>query len=198
MAFNELDLLDRQIEGQKDIQRESSDQQGKLYAPQLREQLAEAQAAIINQTNPSRALKIMIEGFRGNIVNTDGDLEQVGFPLMNEKGISHFSSILLQFINDPNRFGNISRFEVRNITLQTIDDITMDLGIYWRDYGIKDSTMRDIIIDAMLTLILITLTRSEEQGEKNWLSRIVLESVSQNRDINKKRTSGVWERYFKL
>lgn len=196
MAFNELDLLNRQIEGQRYMQREGSDENAKLYAPQLREQLAETQAAIIHQTNPSRALKIIVEGFRGNILNQNGDIERVGYPIMNERGIAKVSSILLQFINDPNRFGNISRLEVRNIALQTIDDITIDIGIYWMDYGIKDPTMKDVIIDALLALILNTLTRSEEQGEKNWLSRIVLESVSNNK-AQQKPTGKLWE-MFKL
>jgi len=196
--MNELDYLDAQLEGQGQMQREGITEQQKQYAPQMREQLAETQAAIITQTNPARSLKIVLEGFKGNISNEDGEWEKMGEPIMNESGIAKVASILIPFVNDAIRFGNISESEVRDIALQTVDDITEEIGINWRDYGIQSAAVRNLIIDSLMALILITLTRSEEQGEKNWLGKVVLESISAGGGQQKRRRESTWEKYFKL
>lgn len=189
--FDERNMMDRQFAGQSQLQEESSEQQTRMYAPQLREQIAEAQAAIIAQTNPSKALKIIIEGFRGNIINEDGEVEQIGNPIMNELGTARIATMLIPFISDPIRFGNIDEREVRNLALRIIDDITKEVGIRWREFGIQDSSSKDLIIDTLLALIFITLTRSEGQGEKNWLGRVVVESIG---SAQKKKQGGqTWE-----
>ena len=131
------------------------------------------------------------------MINEDGEIEKIGIPIMNEQGIGRVSSMLIPFINDPIRFGNISEDEVRSLTLKIVNDITIDIGINWREYGIVNSSSKDIIIDSLMTLIFITLTRSEEQGEKNFLSKVVLESLGAG---NKKPTKkeSTWEKYLKL
>jgi hypothetical protein len=103
--------------------------------------------------------------------------------------------MLIPLINDPIRFGDISAQEVRAIALQTSNDITEDIGLNWRMYGISDPAHKDIIINSLVTLILITLTRSEEGGEKSFLSKVVLESVGSGQKAKKK--TSVWEK-FKL
>jgi hypothetical protein len=198
--MDEFDLMKEQnrmsYDSQSDLQEQQADMQGKLVAPQLKQQIAEAQAAVIAQTNPARALKIILEGFRGKMENEYGDFEVVGQPLMNERGLARIASMLIPFINDPIRFGNISEKEVRDISLQVADDITEDIGLNWREYGIKDPSTKDLIIDALITLIFITLTRSEGQGEKNFLSKVILESLGGGKQT-KKEDSG-WKKYFKL
>ena len=118
--------------------------------------------------------------------------------MMNDKGISRVATMLIPFVNDPNRFGDISKEEVRAISLQIADDISEDIGLNWRYYGIKDPTHKDIIVDALTTLIFITLTRSEEGGEKNFFTKVVLESVNAGGGAKKKRNDDGWKRFFKL
>lgn len=195
--MNERDLYQLQLDGQRELQAQSSEEQSRLYAPQLKEQIAESQAAVIAQTNPSRALKVIVEGFRGNMIDEAGEIVKIGYPLMNERGIARVASMLIPFISDPIRFGNLGGREVRDIALQTINDITVDVGLNWREYGIKYSTTRDIIIDSCLALILITLTRSEEQGEKNWLGRVIVESISGGPKPQRKKESW-YDKYLKL
>jgi len=195
--MDDLNMMHTQFDRQSEIQREGIEEQRKQFAPQMREQMAETQAAIIAQTNPARSLKLVLEGFKGNMYNEDGEWEKMGEPIMNESGISKIASILIPFINDAIRFGNISEKEVRDIALQTLDDVSEEIGTYWREYGIKSAAVRNLIIDSIMALILITLTRSEEQGEKNWLGKVVLESINVGRD-QKRRKESTWEKHFKL
>ena len=195
--MNEQDILNMQYERQRDLQKEGIQEQQKQYVPQIKERMAEVQAAIIAQTNPAKSLKIILNGLEGKLYNEYGEYELIGYPTLNQEGIASISSMLIPFINDAIRFGNISETEVRKIANQMLDDVTEKIGLKWREYGIKDPSDKGIIIDTILALVFITLTRSEEQGEKNWLGKVVLESVSQNKPIQKRKES-VWEKYLKL
>ena len=199
--MNELDFMKRQMEMQhdnsRDLQNELSESHGRLVAPQLREQIVEAQAAIIAQTNPAKALKIILEGLKGNMVNEYGEIEKIGSPMINQIGISKIASMLIPFVNDPIRFGKISGVEVRQLSLQIINDITEDIGLNWRDYGISNPSTKDIIIDSCLALVFITLTRSEEADEKRFLSRVILESLG-TKSPNRREDSGSWISKLKL
>jgi hypothetical protein len=200
--MNELDIWKQQQEIQADsqsrLQGEAGETQKQMVAPQLREQMAEAQAAVIAQTNPSRALKVILEGFRGNIQDPDSPdrFTKIGYPLMNEKGIARIASMLIPFVNDPIRFGDIQKAEVRDLSLRIANDITEDIGLNWREYGILEPSTKDIIIDALVTLIFITLTRSEGGGERSFLSKVILESVGTQQKPKKKES--MWEKYFKV
>jgi len=195
--MNELDMMRKQFDYQSDMQNEAGEQQQRLYAPQLREQLAETQAAVIAQTNPIKALKVLVEGFRGNIINEDNEIERIGEPVMSEFGVSRMSTIIIPFISDPIRFGNISGTEVRSMALQIVNDLTVELGIHWREFGIKHPAAKDLIIDSLMALIFITLTRSEEGNEKNFLSRVVLESIGNNKKQQRGAESW-WAKHLKL
>lgn len=194
--MNELDYMKAQMAEQSNLQSEASEQQARLYAPQLKEQLSEIQAAVIYQTNPIRALRVLVEGFRGNIINENNEVEAIGESIMNNVGIARISTMIIPFISDPIRFGNISAREVRLLALQITNDLTIEIGIHWRDYGVKHPAMKDMIIDSLMTLIFITLTRSEEGNEKNFLGKIVLESIGNQKKQSK--GGGLWEKYLKL
>lgn len=195
--MREEDLMREQFEQQRELENMKTESSEKMYAPQLKQQIADTQAAVIAQTNPAIALKTILKGWEGYIVNEDGEYELVGEPIMNKTGIQRLASFLTPYINDPMRFGNIREDEVRKIVKQIADDVTEDIGFNWREYAIRNQSTKDLIIDAVIVLIWVTLTRSEGQGEKNWLSKIVLESLSGNGNQTKKRES-TWEKYFKL
>lgn len=200
--MKEIDFFNRQMDEQRSLQREgismSGEQQERLYAPQLKEQIAEVQAAVIAQTNPSRSLKIILRGLNGEILNENNEYETMGEPIMNKKGITKMASILIPFVNDAMRFGNIREAEAKRISLQIVDDITTEVGINWREYGIRDPSYKDLVVDTCLGLIVVTLSRSVEGDDKRFLSRVLLESVSGTKLPEKKSGDSIWGKMFKL
>lgn len=189
--MNEIDYLRAQMNEQSNLQNEMGDQQTRLYAPQLKEQVDEMKAAVIAQTNPAKALKVLIAGFRGKFINEDNETEQIGDPIMNEEGISKITTSISPYLSDPARFGTVPKEQVRSTTLTIINHLTVYIGINWRRYGMADPSMRDIVLDMLRTLIFFTLTRSEEGNEKNWLGKIVIESIgNQKKPTNK--GGGTW------
>lgn len=196
--MNQDDLMRQDFEQKKELQDLSSQSQEKMYAPQLKQQISDTQAAVIAQTNPATALKNVILGWQGYIISEDGEPEKIGEAIMNPFGIQRLASFLTPYVNDPTRFGNMKEEEVRRIIKQIANDVTEDIGFNWREYGIRNQSTKDLIVDAVIVLIWITLTRSTEQGEKNWLSKIVLESLSGGGSSQQKKRESSWQKYFKL
>lgn len=186
--MDEYDLMEQQYQDQSDLQREDAEQKTTAFAPQLREQVNEMKAALIEQTDPAKSLQIVLNGFRGKVWNSDeGQFIQVGNPIMNEKGISEVASFLTPILNSSTRFGNISPKFSGDVCLQLIDDITEKIGLNWREYDIKDDPAKHGIIDSLTILTRITISRSEDQGEKNWLARTIIETISGGGTAQKKR-----------
>lgn len=194
--MKELDFYQQQLNMQNEIDMEGEAERRKVYAPDIREKVTEAQAAVIAQTNPARAIRAVVKSFEGIMINEYDEEIKIGEPLMNSYGIARISSYIIPIVNDATRFGNIKEKEVRDMTLQIIDDITDDIGYNWREYGVKNHSAKDLIVDSCLALILITLTRSENEGEKRFLSKVILESLSANQGQQKKKSGGsIWDKF---
>lgn len=199
--MNELDMFRQQNQMQHDsqvaLQEQANQAQQVQYAPQLREAMAESQAAVIAQTDPTKALKAVLEGFKGNAQNEHGEFVEFGTPLMNQKGLSTVASFLTPIMNDSTRFGDIPAREVRDMTEDIVNQITEDLGLNWKEYGISDISKVNIIIADLIPIVRITLSRSEEGGERQFLSKVVLESIGAAKQ-QKKKESGWLKNMFSL
>lgn len=197
--MNELEQFRQQTEVQTDgnsrLQQEASDSQLRQVAPQLREQMAEAQAAVIAQTDPKKSLSQVLEGFRGKIQDEHGSFVKIGKPLMNEEGISIIAGFLTPILNDSTRFGDVPNDSVVAHSQDIIDQITKNLGFHWREYDIANTSVNDIIISDLATIVRWALSRSENGGERRFLSSVILESVGGQQ--KKKQESG-WSKLFKL
>jgi len=84
-----------QYEASSALQQEAGDSQVTPYAPQLQEQVAQAQAILIQQTNPEKILEEIILKLNGQIKNYDGTIKQIGEPLMNKKGTGKIVSEMI-------------------------------------------------------------------------------------------------------
>ena len=197
--MNEMNAYRQQSEIQTDnqsrLQQEAADAQARQVAPQMREQLAEAQAAVIAQTDPRKSLNQVLQGFRGKIQDEYGNYAKIGAPLMNEHGIAVLAGFLTPILNDSTRFGDIPPSAVRDHTEDIINQITQDLGWHWREYGISGTTINNIIIADLTVIVRLALSRSENGGEKSFLSRVILESVGGQ---PKKKKESTWDKYFKM
>lgn len=170
-----------QYQAQEALQSQAGEDQLKLYAPQMQEQMAQSQAVVIAQTDPLKIienLKLLLEG---KIRTPDGEIKRVREPVMNREGISRVLFLLGAIINDNTRFSHFKEQEINRILVKIADDITMDIGTRWREYDVKDRPMCDYIIDCMIIPSFAVLKRALEQNEKNWIGRIAFESINQNR-----------------
>lgn len=185
----------QQFEMQKELVEKQGQEQQKLYIPQLQEQVNQLQAAIIAQTDPKDDIEGLLNEFRG-MEKVEGKLKQVRDAIMNEAGIERVSQILRPLMINTVRFTRLRSNTIKNFTFQIVDDLTYDLGKNWREYEIDDRSSCDHIVNSVAILVFSMLSRAEDQNEKNWAGKIVIENLSPNKTIGKKEAS--WLERFKL
>jgi len=166
---------------QSDLQRQAGQNQMSAYAPQLHEQVQQAQAVLIAQTNPKEILREIELKLRGEREKYDGTIEQISPPLMNQIGRSRILFFMDILINQNTILSHIEDREISKLIIAVGEDLLMDLAINWREYGVKDRSMLNLIEKSVLVPGFLALKRALGQGEKNWLGKITVENISQNR-----------------
>lgn len=177
--------LYEQYEVNSALERERSDKQMAMYAPQIKEQMDESKTRLLQQTDPEKIVTYLILKLKGMKEDQNGDLIKVGEPMMNQLGIDTVDFYLSPISNLNTTLSRLKSHEIAKIILHIADDILLDLALNWRKYGIKERTMLNKISDGIIIPSLLTLKRAEEQNEKNWLGRIVFESINNNQQIQK-------------
>jgi len=172
---------------QSDLQNQVSEAQRVAYAPQLYEQVQQAQSILIEQTNPSKVLEEISLKLKGKIKKHDGTVIMEGDPLMNYKGINRMLFIMSSIINQNTILSYLEKHEIEKLMIQLSDDIVDDLTLNWREYEIKDKIMLDHIVDAILIPAFCALKRALEKNEKNWLGKISIENIGQEQKIQPKK-----------
>ena len=184
-----------QYQMQGDMQRQAGEMQMSAVAPQMHEQVAQAQAVLVEQTNPDRVLEDITLKLKGQIRNIDGTVTQLGKPLMNQKGVDRMLFIMSSIINQNTILSHLEDDEISKVMVQLGDDITDDLTLNWKDYGIGDKMLLDHIEDSILIPAYFALKRALGQNEKNWLGKITVENISGSRQFNAPKKEGLLSKF---
>jgi len=184
-----------QYQMQGDIQRQSGELQMSSIAPQMHEQVAQAQAVLVEQTNPDKVLEEITMKLKGQLRNYDGTISQISKPLMNEKGVSRMLFIMSSIINQNTILSHLEDDEISKVMMQLGDDITDDLTLNWKDYGINDKMLLDHIEDAILIPSYFSLKRALGQNEKNWLGKITVENISGGKQFQAPKKEGLLSKF---
>jgi len=184
-----------QFQGQEALQQQQLDAQQMMYAPQLQEQMQQAQAVLVEQTNPNKVVHKIMLRLQGKEERPDGSLIDIATPKMNKEGIDNIWFILDSHINQNVILSHLELKEIQSIMESLQNDIVDDLSLNWRRYGITKKTDLDAINDSILMNIFLALKRAEGQNEKNWLSKISVENISGgNRSFQPKKES-FWSKF---
>ena len=155
------------------------------------------QALLVEQTNPSKIVDSIMLGLEGKEEVSPGQFKRVGEPVLNEEGLSKIRFQLRSLINQSTVLSHLELEDVGRIAEQFGNNITDELTLNWKRYGIKDKAMLDSIHDAIVIPTFLALKRAEGQNEKNWLSKISVENISNAGRIEQPKKESIWEK-FKL
>ncbi|KKN06154.1 hypothetical protein LCGC14_1080120 [marine sediment metagenome] len=180
---------------QESLQAQGIEGQQAPYLPQIHEQVQQAQAILVEQTNPNKIVEAIMLRLRGMKKNPDGSETKVGEPKMNEKGIKEIWFKLDSFINQNIILSHVDNKEITNIMNAVSRTLVLDLQLNWREYGITKKTDLDAINDTVLINIYMALKRAEGQGEKNWLSKISVENISSVPRMSMNKKEGFWNKF---
>lgn len=184
-----------QYKAQEALQQGQLESQQAMYAPQLQEQMQQAQAVLVEQTNPKKVVHTVILRLRGLEERPDGTLFKVSEPKMNKEGVDNMWFILDSHINQNVILSHLKDTEISNIMESLGEDVVDDLSLNWKKYGIKKKTDLDTISNSVLMNIFLALKRAEGQNEKNWLSKISVENISGASRIPIPKKEGFWSKF---
>lgn len=166
-------------EYQRNLQQQNIDAQHSLNAPYLLQSQQAVQAALVEQINPDRVLENIKLKLQGKIINNlTGEVVVEGQPFMNEQGIFSMISIASSVINQNTIMSALNEKQIAKIMIRLGIDITNDLTVNWRVYGITDRSKRDMIEDIILNLAYPCVQRALNGGERRFLGTTTIENIS--------------------
>lgn len=184
-----------QYQAQEALQQQQLDANQSLYAPQLQEQVQQAQAVLVEQTNPKTIVKDILLRLRGLDERPDGSYVRVAEPILNKLGQEKIWFILESHINQNVILSSLERNEISNMMDALSDDLVDDLSLNWKSYGVKKKTDLDIINNSVLTNIFLALKRAEGRNEKNWIGKISVENISAGNRLPAVKKEGFWSKF---
>lgn len=185
----------QQYQMQDQLQQKQLDTQTAMYAPQLQEQMQQAQAVLVEQTDPKKIIKEIMLVLRGLEEKSDGTLKQVAEPKMNKVGLDAMWFWLKSHINQNIILSHFDEGEIRNFMDAAQEDLVDELALNKKIYGIKSETDLDAINDSILGNIKAALNRAKNQNEKNWLGRISVENISGGNKLTAPKKEGWFDKF---
>lgn len=145
--------------------------------------------SILQLTNPESEIYKMELTLRSQILDKEGNPKTVGYPLLNDEGIS---SVIGQVQSLVNQVTIMSNFESKDIPLLIdflADTLAKDMMLNREDYQVHNTAARDKIFFSSLTTAYITLKRALNNGERGFWKgsqqdiRQIIESGNQSKGI---------------
>jgi hypothetical protein len=184
-----------QFQAQDALQQKQLDAQMSPYAPQMMEQMQQAQAVLVSQTNPRQIVREIILRIKGLEEKPDGRVLRVSPAKLNKKGIDDISFILDSHINDNVRLSHVDDPQIAKIMNAVQEDLVDKLALNWKIYDVEDKTDLDAINDCVLINIFLVLNRAREQNEKNWLGKISVENIGGGGRFPSMKKESFWSKF---
>lgn len=149
------------------------------------------QSAITTLTSPEDELYMMELELRSMSVDKDGNVSQIGEPLLNEKGIR---SIILQVRATMSRVAILSNLNDKMVSILTLymaESLVKDLMMNNTVYEIKNVSARTKIFRTVNTNVYIALKRAQDEGERKFWKGSQQE-ITTRIDGGNKTNKGIW------
>jgi|TARA_Y100000034_G_scaffold123876_1_gene171292 hypothetical protein len=125
-------------------------------------------SSILLLTNPQNELHKLELTFRSLSEDDDGNVKEMGEPLMNEKGISSVLGQAQALINQDTVMSNLDKTDISGLIDFLADTLAQDLMTNRVAYEIKVNAGRGKIYFETLALTYITLRRAYLEGDKRF------------------------------
>jgi hypothetical protein len=129
-------------------------------------------SSMLQMTNPEGEMQKMELALRSQVVDKDGNPQQVGEPLLNEIGLSSVIGQVQAIVNQTTIMSNFDKNEIPILVDYLGDTLAKDLMINRVSYNIRTKAARSKIYYIALASAFICLKRAFEQGERGFWGRI--------------------------
>lgn len=146
--------------------------------PEMREEAAEI--GIIKQLSPKKVK----EEVRMNLLGYDWDYQKEEWiktrdPLMNDKGVNKYMSILSSVITDIVTFSNYRPDDVPALTRHVCEQAIPVIYINWREFGVESKSDLPTISLQLFNLSYAAFKKALGGGDRNIIRGTVSENMSQ-------------------
>jgi len=156
--------------------------QSSYVAPPSMEKEESAEIGIIRELSPRKVLEQLRMNLKGyfwdyaekKYISVDG-FE----PLLNDKGIAKYLSIMSSVITDLVTFSNYKDEEINGLTLFVCDKIIPTIHVNWEEYGIPEKSDLQIIDVQIFNLTLAAFKKAVGAGDRNVVRGTISESIMQ-------------------
>lgn len=155
-------------------------------APPPDEKEESAEIGIIRELSPKKILeqlRMKMKGYEWDPVE-DKYIKIKGMePLMNDKGISKYLSIMSSVITDLVTFGYYKEDEIKHLVQYVCDKAIPTIHINYKEYGITDKCDLQIIDIQIFTLTYAAFKKAVGAGDRNVIRGTISESISKRSPI---------------
>jgi len=166
-------------DGVQEPQQETYPTQSYVAPPQERNEEA-AEIGIIRELSPKKVLeqlRMNLKGFFWDYVDKKY-VKVDGFePLLNDKGIAKYLSIMSAVITDLVTFSNYRDDEINRLVLFVCDKVIPTIHINYNEYGIKEKSDLQIIDVQIFNLTLAAFKKAVGAGDRNVVRGTISESI---------------------
>ena len=151
-----------------------------LVLPPIREEREAAEIGIIRELSPKKVL----EQIRMNLNGFFWDYEQKkyikleGFePLLNNKGVAKYLSIMSSVVTDLVTFSNYKEEEIPKLVVHICDKVIPVIHINYKEYGVKEKSDLEIIDVQIFNLTLAAFKKAIGAGDRGVIGRTISENI---------------------
>ena len=151
-----------------------------VMPPQYQESKESPEIGVIRELSPKKVLEQLRMNLKGWFY--DYDLKKYtpipGFePLMNERGIAKYLSIMSSVITDLVTFSSYSQEEIPQLVLYVCDKSLPVIHINYKEYGVKEKSDLEIIDIQIFNLTLAAFKKAVGAGDRSVIGRTIQESI---------------------
>jgi len=154
---------------------------GEIPLPPIQEKEEPPEIGIIRELSPKKVLEQLRMNLKGWFWDYDKGayIKIEGFrPMMNDKGIAKYLSIMSSVITDLVTFGNYSDEEIHPLTQYVCDKAIPTIHINYKEYGIQEKSDLQIIDIQIFNLTLAAFKKAMGAGDRNVIRGTVSENIA--------------------
>jgi hypothetical protein len=148
--------------------------------PPQREEREPAEIGVIRELSPKKVLEQLRMNLKGfyydyetrNYVKIDG-FE----PLLNDKGIAKYLSIMSSVVTDLVTFSSYKEDEIAQLTIYVCDKAIPTLHLNYKEYGIQEKSDLQILDIQIFNLTLAAFKKAVGAGDRSVIGRTISENI---------------------
>jgi len=143
------------------------------------QQKQEESIGIIRELDPKKVLDMIRHYLNGEIYDEEeGKYVRVFDPLMNEKGIGKYLSIVSAAVSSLVTFSNFKEDDIMKLTLYVCENALPILYVNYKEYGIQDKSNLNILSNQILVMTMAAFRKALGAGDRNVIGRTIQETIS--------------------